>query len=327
MANQEQLERLRQGTDAWNIWRVQHPKIQPELNEADLSFAELSAANLAKARLEGAKLTHANLKGANLSFSNLKSADLRFANLSEVNFRKANLNGANLREANLEFAQLVETSLLKANLTGCHIYGISAWNVKLERAIQSNIIITPKFESAISVDNLEIGQFIYLVLNNHKIRSAVDTLTSKAILILGRLTKERKVILEAIREELRKAGYIPVLFDFEKPASRNISESILILASLARFIIADLTAPGSIPYELAAIVPTLSIPVQPLLEKPEREYGTFEMLARYPWVLPIYHYTNLDDLLASFKDKVIAPAELKAKELETIKAQSKEVIE
>ena len=43
----------------------------------------------------------------------------------------------------------------------------------------------------IAVDNIEIAQFIYLMLHNQKIRDAIDTITSKAVLILGRFTDER----------------------------------------------------------------------------------------------------------------------------------------
>ena len=65
------------------------------------------------------------------------------------------------------------------------MYGISAWNVRLEGAIQSNLVITPPDESPIQVDNLEVAQFIYLLLNNEKIRSVIDTITSKVVLILA----------------------------------------------------------------------------------------------------------------------------------------------
>jgi hypothetical protein len=116
--------------------------------------------------------------------------------------------------------RLVETNLEGANLAACSVYGISAWNVRLEGAIQSNLVITPKDESAIQVDNLEVAQFIYLLLNNERIRHVIDTITSKVVLILGRFTSERKVVLDAIREELRKRDYLPILFDFEKPASK-----------------------------------------------------------------------------------------------------------
>jgi hypothetical protein len=39
---------------------------------------------------------------------------------------------------------------------------------------------------------------------------------------------------------------------------------------MARFIIADLTDPSSIPKELEAIVPHLAVPIQPLFEGSSR---------------------------------------------------------
>ena len=43
------------------------------------------------------------------------------------------------------------------------------------------------------------------MLHNQKIRDVIDTITSKAVLILGRFTPERKAVLDALREELRRA--------------------------------------------------------------------------------------------------------------------------
>ena len=196
------------------------------------------------------------------------------------------------------------------------MYGISAWNVKLEGAIQSSLVITPRGESPIQVDNLEVAQFIYLLLNNQKIRSVIDTITSKVALILGRFTPGRKVVLDAIRDELRKRDYLPVLFDFEKPASRNLTETISTLAHMARFVIADITDAKSVPQELMAIVPNMpSVPVQPLLLASQQEYGMFEHFRNYPWVLEEVIYDNQQTLLAELSKKVIAPAEAKAKDL------------
>jgi predicted AAA+ superfamily ATPase len=85
------------------------------------------------------------------------------------------------------------------------------------------------------VDNLEVALFIYLLLNNERIRQVIDTITSKAVLMLGRFTSDRKAVLDAIRDELRQRGYLPILFDFEKPAGRDLTESISTLAHMARF--------------------------------------------------------------------------------------------
>ena len=56
-------------------------------------------------------------------------------------------------------------------------------------------------------------------------------------------------------------------------------------AELARFIIADLTDPSSIPKELEAIVRGLAVPVQPLLEGSAKPYAMFKDYWKYDWVL------------------------------------------
>jgi hypothetical protein len=111
------------------------------------------------------------------------------------------------------------------------------------------------------------------------------------------------------------------LFDFDKPSSRDLTETVSILAHLARFIVADLTEPSSIPKELEAIVPTLAVPVQPILEGSTRPYAMFKDYWKYQWVLEVYRYNGLEELLTSLKEHVIEPAERKAKELATLRAQ------
>jgi hypothetical protein len=186
--------------------------------------------------------------------------------------------------------------------------------VQLEGAEQLNFVITPEDEPVITVDNLEVAQFIYLLLNNAKIRDVIDTIGKKAVLILGRFTPERKAVLDAMRDKLRRRNYLPILFDFEKPASRDLTETISTLAHMARFIIADLTEPSSLPKELEAIVPTLAVPVQPVMEGVARPYAMFPDYWKYSWVLKVYRYESQEGLIAALEDKVIAPAEVKVRE-------------
>jgi Pentapeptide repeats (8 copies) len=332
MANPEHLATLKEGVEAWNKWRKEHRRISPDLSGADLHEgtvdgavadftkvdfhdADLREAILAGAILERANLSGADLREANLFGAILREAHLNGAHLGGADLTAANLSGADLHRAVLERATLVETTLDGANLNDCSIYGISAWNVRLKGATQSNLVITPSAEPSIQVDNLEVAQFIYLLLNNDRIRHVIDTITSKVVLILGRFTPERKVVLDTIREELRKRDYLPVLFDFEKPAARDITETVRMLAHMARFVIADLTDAKSIPQELMAIVPNLpSVPIQPLLLASQREYGMFEHLRRFPWVLKPVLYDDPQKLLTELEGKVIAPAEAKSRE-------------
>jgi hypothetical protein len=160
------------------------------------------------------------------------------------------------------------------------------------------LIITQLGQPEITVDNLAVAQFIYLLLHNEKIRCVTDTITSKIVLILGRFTPERKAVLDALREELRKRDYLPVLFDFDKSASRDNSETISLLAHMARFVIADITDARSIPRELMVIAPSLpSVPIQPLLQEGAGKYGMFEHFRRYSWVLKEHVYASSQQLI------------------------------
>jgi uncharacterized protein YjbI with pentapeptide repeats len=285
-------------------------------NEANLSAAYLFAADLYGADLSGADLSRTTLTKADLSTANLEGANLQDAHLYGVNFTGTNLSRANLSGADMRNAQLVKTDLRNANLSGCRVYGISAWDVKLEKTNQSNLIITLGSAPTITVDNLEVAQFIYLLLNNQKLRDVIDTVGRKAVLILGRFTSERKAVLDAIRESLRERGYLPIVFDFDAPSSRDLTETVSTLAHLSRFIIADITDAQSIPQELQAIVPHLpSVPIQPLILASQHEYGMFEHFKRYHWVLETYFYNSIDELLTSLSATVIEPAESKANEL------------
>jgi hypothetical protein len=209
---------------------------------------------------------------------------------------------------------LVGTNFARADLSGCAIYGSAAWDVELEGTIQTDLIITPDGHPPIRVDDLEVGQFLYLMLYNQKLRRVIDTITSKVVLILGRFTPERRRVLDALREELRKAGrgYVPVVFDFEKPERRDLTETVTLLAHMARFIIADITDPHSIPHELATIVPTLAVPVQPVILNTQQDYDLFSSLQKYSWVLPVHRYRDPESLVASLAEHVIRPAEIVA---------------
>jgi uncharacterized protein YjbI with pentapeptide repeats len=312
----------------WGATLMDATLYKADLRGADLHNSLLYRAILEKADLRGADFTWANLRraylrdaqlsGTKFGEANLRRADLRGADLSKSDLRQADLNRADLRRANLAGADLrgvrfLETDLRNATVTGSKVFGISVWKTKLNGTIQKDLEINSYGEPVITVDNLEVAQFIYLLINNEKIREVIDTVTSKAVLILGRFTPPRKAVLEGVREELRQRNYLPIVFDFEKPAARDLTETISTLAHMVKFIIADLTDAKSIPQELQTIVPHLpSVPVIPLLMASAKEYGMFEHYSRYPWVLDTYTYKNGRTLIAHFNEKVIRPAEVKS---------------
>jgi hypothetical protein len=164
MPNDEQVEILKQGPNAWNEWRSLNKSAVIDLSEADLhdvdlagslwpvgtvphgslpsamrfdlrpQRVDLSAANLAGADLSRADLTSAFLLNANLSGATLvgadltkavlMSADLSDAILTQVNLTHADLTHANLTGATLWFTVLAETHMEGANLTRASLYNV-----------------------------------------------------------------------------------------------------------------------------------------------------------------------------------------------------------
>ncbi len=337
MANPDHLEMLRSGVKAWKAWRKVHREIRPDLRDANLRNLNLKYADLHYANLEDADLRHTNLSHADLRYANLKDAvlrdadlsnadlsnadlshailsranlthvDLRKANLPAASLRRANLRGANLTGANLRHASLVLAHLQGARLSHCEVYGVGAWDLEGTPADQSDLRIQAADDKPIiTVDNLAVAQFLSLLWDNRQIASVIDTVSERTILILGRFTKERKEVLDSIKQRLMERNFVPILFDFAKPEARDLTETIMTLAQLACFVIADLTQARSLPQELSYIVPYLpSVPVIPIIAAGHRPYALFEHFRRYPWVLPVVEYKDREDLLSLFDDKVL----------------------
>jgi uncharacterized protein YjbI with pentapeptide repeats len=304
--------------------------IQASLNVADLREANLSGAKLNGAIFIGANLSRANLSGATLNYATLGSADLsganlRGASLSGANLEYANLCGADLTQAYLSQAVFVKTNLTDAVLTGCNIWGVSAWGVKLsEGTKQRGLIISATNEPEITVDDLEVAQFVYLLLHNEKIRRVIDTVGKKGVLLLGRFTEGRIEVLNRLRDALRRRGYVPIVFNFDKPETKDFTETVRLLAGLSKFVIADITNPKSAPLELQATVPEIMVPFRPIIEEGEKPFAMLQDLwsKHHDWVFEPIYYSSVDALIASLDDKIIKPAEARFVELVKRKAET-----
>lgn len=313
-----------------------------DLSNSDLTNTDLSHSNFSEANLTEARLFKADLRRSlfcksifkktksievNFTQSDLTEADCRdgdfvgsvfrnarlyrsnFENacLIETLFADADLTEANLTGVNLRNAIMVNTILDGSRIENAFIHGISVWDISSMGSVQNNLVITNSREATITVDNIDVAQFIYLILKRKNIRNVIDAMTSKAVLILGRFTPERKIILDGLAEELRQHNLLPIIFDFERSSSRDFTETIKILASMSLFVIADITNPKSAPLELQATVPDYEIPFITLLQDGEEAFSMFNDLSnKYDWVLkPVLKYPSIETLRNNFKKVII----------------------
>ncbi len=287
------------------------------LSEANLSGANLSGADLSGANLSGADLSGANLSGADLSGANLSGADLAGrTSAARTSAEGGPQRGEPQRGRTSCGANLSTRRNLMARgepqrgeplrgepRRGGPQRGCVGWNqssrcnshrlphlrrLRMEREAhegtkQQDLIITAPDEPEVTVDNIEVAQFVYLLLHNEKIRDVIDTVGKKGVLLLGRFTEGRIAVLERLREELRKRGYLPIVFNFDKPETKDFTETVRLLAGLSKFVIADLTSPKSAPYELGAIGAQTMIPFKPIIEAGETPFAMLQDLwINYP---------------------------------------------
>jgi hypothetical protein len=144
----------------------------------------------------------------------------------------------------------------------------------------------------------------------------MSTLARKAVLVLGRFRHERKAVLEAILEELRQRGYLPISLDLESSRDFPVKETLSILIGMSRFVIADLSGSGDYRFELDAIGQSaFGPPVQPLLANSEFDTELLTNVLNYPQFLNPYAYSNEEELLDSLSVKVVDPPEDKLRSL------------
>jgi hypothetical protein len=306
MANRQHLEILSRGVNDWNAWRKMLLTEKPDLRNAELG----------RRNLRGIDFRNTDLYRASLWKADLTDADLTNADCSSVTLNGANLRRANLTRTNLRFSRLVAADVEGATICGAYLYGASIWNMRGQPAEQRDLVITPPNEPRITIDNMDVAQFVFLLARNEKIRSVLNTITTKVVLILGRFSTERLPVLEAIRQRLRHMNLLPVLFDFEKSYQTTV-ETVQALAHLARFVIADLTDAKSVLQELRGIVPERpTLAVQPILLASQEEPGMFDFFRAYHWVLGPYRFKDTEHLLSNLETEVVTPAMVKANELQ-----------
>jgi uncharacterized protein YjbI with pentapeptide repeats len=183
MANQEQVEILKQGVHVWNQWRAENHGVQvdlfgaelsggdlkqahlsgADLRQADLWKAELWQADLSEADLGGASLMGASLSRAQLGGAHLMGAHLMGANLSGADLRQADLSGADLREANLNEtdlrgALLMGANLKRADLSGADLREADLRGTSLIRTVIDKAKISGSLVYAVNVLDLK-GEF------------------------------------------------------------------------------------------------------------------------------------------------------------------------
>lgn len=238
-----------------------------------------------------------------------KDAKFKSCSFVQSNMIAAIFVGSSFLDCRLDYAIACKCDFSSATIVACSIFGVSIWGSITDSTMQKNLIIRGGAYNII-VNSLDYSFFLFQCMKNANFRKYFESTSEKLVLILGRFTDERMEVINAVRGALVSEGLIPVVFDFEKPDTQDLSEVVLSLALIARLTIVDLSDPKCAPHEIATIAPNVNSPIASLIEAGQRPYAMFsDMLKRYPWVLDPHSYTSVQDVGQIVKGKLLPQCE------------------
>lgn len=342
MSQDNPSEVLLQGAKIWNAWRQHHPgplnfaaprwydspgrsgKQVKGRNRLDFSEINLSGATIHKAFAEGL-----NLRNAVFDDTHFEEGDFSRADFAGAEFRNTRFNKTILSGANFDGATFVNCNLNRINLVGASfrvkeiretvVYGIAAWDLQTsDHTKQSKLVIERTYDLysdfiqqgkvPLMVDDIELAQFVYYLSNHKKMRDTLNILNDKGVLLLGRFKEGGLERLYSIREHLHSMGYMAMIFDFARPDNLSLTETVVTMAGLSKFVVVDLSG-SSVPAELQSVLSQM--------KKPILAFG--DAYALFPDVADQTHVLTIegDDskLLAGLEEKLPMLESLHAKRI------------
>ena len=245
-------------------------------NQVDFSGINFADVSIHKAFAEGLNLRNAFFSETFFEEGDFSRADFRGATFINTRFNKtiltqADFSGATFKNCNLNRVNLVGADFCVKEITETVVYGIAAWDlVTSEKSKQSKLVIEKTYELysdfiergtvPMMVEDIELAQFVYYLSQHKKLRDALNILNDKGVLLLGRFKDGGLERLYSLRQWLQRNGYMAMIFDFDRPANLSLTETVVTMAGLSKFVLVDLSGP-SVPAELQSIVGQIKKPL------------------------------------------------------------------
>lgn len=283
-------------------------------NKPNFEVSTLRGARFRRAQLLGARFHRAYLRDTDLSDAAFKGCWFRFATLDRARCQNTDFSGSDLRHASM-----VKTNMRGANLTDVHVFGISAWDVETDANTRQDLIVgidANELDAPLRAPDLSTAQLLALMLDTAGVRTVIDTVTSKLVLVLGSFSPAEKVVLDALRLSLQSHGYVAVEFDFQRPSERDYAETVLSLVGMSRFVVADFTNAKEVRAEVAqARRQYKRVPIIPIVREGVSLPVTMANSFSAEELQLLVRYQNIDDLLQRVRLSIIEPAEKRVRRI------------
>jgi uncharacterized protein YjbI with pentapeptide repeats len=293
-------------------------------------------ANFEVSTLRGASFRRAKLAGARFHRSYLRDTDLSGADLSGTAMRFATLEGAvcenaDFTNADMRYATLVDANFNGANLSNVQVFGVAAWKVRSDARTRQDLVVGMRADDGganLRAHDLHTAQLLSLMLDGTGVRRMFDSVNSKVVLVLGSFSPAEKPALDALRTELQAQGYVAIVFDFERPPSHDYAETILTLAGMSRFVVADFTNAKEVRAEVPQVRAAYKrLPIRLVARAHSQLPVTMASTFTAEEIRAVVRYADGDDLVAKVRPAIIVPAETQAARIAASLAEAVEALD
>ena len=160
-----------------------------------------------------------------------------------------------------------------------------------------------------TVDDIEIAQFIYTIVDNQKISKMIDSMRTKTVLILSSFDDSSKITVTALKDSIRNHGLIPLLFTFQKPKHKGLMGTVRTMAELSAFVIIDESIFANQIFEISNLIPSVRVPFARIAREGSKKISMDDEAKHLYWYQrdPIYYPMHVDAKHISqlFADKLL----------------------
>lgn len=137
--------------------------INCNFDDSYLHFSDLVDAYFESCSFNNVGMRVCKIGAATFSNCIFNNSDLSYSSAVEANF-----TGSTFNNSKLEQMSLINCNFSESILTKCRIYGISSWDLITTNSKHSDLVITKEDQPTITVDKLELAQFIYMIINRRQ---------------------------------------------------------------------------------------------------------------------------------------------------------------
>ncbi len=242
----------------------------------DFSGMTLDGISIHAAFAEGLKIENVIIENCHFEEGDFLRASFRGPRFRNTRFNKTIFTGAGFRDTtfincNLNCINLTGADFRVREISNTVVYSVSTWDLRTCDQNRQPRLVIEKTHDLYSdrieqekipwmVDDIELAQLIHYLSNHRKIHDTFNILNDHGVLLLGRFHNGELTRRDRIGQWFRHHGYLLIIFDFDRPDSLSFTETIITMAGLSKFVIADLSG-RSVPAELQGIFNILNKPL------------------------------------------------------------------